>query len=237
MNINGTNAIIEALKKQAQGIIYIHTQHKSYKYIVALAKKNNCKIEIISLRDLKTQGARQGVVFKIEKAPPTFVPHLKQWLSTREKQGLGVLILDHILDPQNLGAILRSAALFNIDLVIQPERRTAPENDVSVRSAAGAFSIVHRYYENNLANTIRLLQEHNVWVFALDMDGKNIATYTFPDRVAFILGNEHKGISRLLKEKSDDVLSIPNSQALDSLNVGVSAAIACYEYYRQRAST
>lgn len=234
MNINGTNAIIEALKKQSKGVIYIHTQHKSYRHIVALAKKNNCTIQIVPLHELKTQGARQGVMFKIERAPPTYIPSLKQWLNERKTQGLCILILDHILDPQNLGAILRSAALFDVDVVIQPERRTAPENDVCARSAAGAFSIIQRYYENNLANTIRLLQEHNVWIFALDMNGKNIASYNIPERTAFILGNEHKGVSRLLKEKSDDVLSIPNNKILDSLNVSVSAGIACYEYYRQK---
>lgn len=234
MEINGSHAVIEALKKDATGTVYIHSQQKYYKLITSLAKKNHCKIEIVSPQELKSKLARQGVLFKITSVPDTYVPNLKQWLSERKEVPLGIIVLDHILDPQNLGAIMRSAVLFDIDLMVLPQRRNAPENEVAARSSAGGFATMNRCYENNLQSVVKLLQEHNIWVYAMDMKGTDMSMTKIPQRSAFILGNEHKGVSRILQEKCDERLSIPHNNKLDSLNVSVSAAIVSYEYYKVR---
>ena len=123
--------------------------------------------------------------------------------------------------------------MLGIDLVIQPERRMAPENELAGRSAAGGMSIMPRCYTNNLSNAMQLLKKNNIWVYALDMGGTSLSGVTLPDRCAFVLGGEHKGVSQLSRQSSDDVISIPNNNVLDSFNVSVSASIICYEYYTQ----
>lgn len=237
MTLNGYHAVVEALRHNATGIIYITCQHKSFKKILYLAQKNNCQIIELNQNELKAMGGRQGILFKTKPLHSTYVANLKQWLKNKESESLCVLILDHILDPQNLGAIIRSATLLGIQLIIQPERRNAPENELAARSAAGGLSIMPRCNTNNLSNVITILKEHNIWVYALDMSGIPISGFKLPNRCAFVLGGEHKGVSALLKKNSDSLLSIPNNKKLESFNVGVSASFACYEYFIQHLYT
>lgn len=235
MILNGVHAVREALQHKASGVLYVSMQHKDFKQLVLLAKKNNCKIITQSPQEIKSKGGRQGVLFQTNFLQKNYVPNLKQWLLEKEKAKatIGIIILDHILDPQNFGAIVRSANLFGINLIIQPERRMAPENAISVRSASGGMSSMPRCYENNLQNSVQLLQKYNFWIYALDMQGTSIKKIKFPKRVAFILGGEHKGVSNLLLNNCDEKISIPNNGSLESFNVSVSAAIACYEYFTQ----
>lgn len=240
MLLTGTHAIIEALQHTSTtGTLYINNRHTRYTHIVSLAKKRGCTIQVASNEEIKKKGGRQGVLFIVSKH--TFsdiqVPQLDTWLKEKTEQPLCILILDHILDPQNYGAIIRSSFLLEVDLIIAPKRRMAPENDIAFRSSAGAMSYMPRCYVSNLNSNISLLQKYNIWVYALDLDGSDITNINLPDRCAFILGSEHKGVSHLIKQHTDDVLTIPSNNKLDSFNVGVSAALTCFEYYRQHRHT
>lgn len=147
-----------------------------------------------------------------------------------------VLILDHIEDPQNLGAIIRSADAFGIGLVIIPKRRASPLTEAAVRASAGATAWVPVASVQNLADAVEKLQKAGFWIYASDMHGTKLGSIVLPEKTCFILGNEGDGVSRLLREKADETIAIPMQGHVDSLNVSVAAAICMYEFAAKHGS-
>lgn len=145
-----------------------------------------------------------------------------------------VLILDHVTDPHNLGAILRSADLFAANAVIVPGRRAAPLTAAAVQASAGTARHVPMVTVPNLAATVATLQEHDFWVYAAEMGGQRIQDSNLTGRVALIMGSEGKGVSRLLTERADARVRIPINGHADSLNVSVACGILLYEVRRQQ---
>lgn len=158
---------------------------------------------------------------------------VKEYLSTLEdgKGGL-VLILDGITDPHNLGAILRSCDQFAVDLVIIPERRSVQANETVIKISSGAAQYVPIAPVVNINREIDLLQKNGFWVYAADMNGTASYKTEFASRSVIVMGNEGSGISRLVREKCDYVVSIPMNGHIDSLNVSVAAGILLYEVRR-----
>ena len=241
MNIVGVHAVRQALHKKIPGILYIaHTQSHKDEFIALVKKYQKVTIEQKSKQALQDMGARQGIMFVAHRKDAKTM-QIESWLdSYADDNALCALVLDHIQDAQNLGAIFRSAAVFAIDSVISTIKRSAPENQFAIKASSGAMSIVPSCKVSNIRHAIKTLKKHNIWTYALDMSGKSINTYALPHRVAFVLGNEHTGISQLVMQECDDVLSIPMALAsshredtaltIDSLNVSVSAGIVCYKY-------
>jgi len=146
-----------------------------------------------------------------------------------EGQPALVLVLDHLEDPHNLGAVLRSADVFGVNLVVLPERRAAKETDAVARTSAGASAWVPMASVLNVVRAIERLKEAGFWTYAADMGGVPVRSADLPDRIALVLGAEGSGVSRLVKERCDGVLSIPQKGHVDSLNVSVAAGIFMYE--------
>lgn len=138
-----------------------------------------------------------------------------------------VLALDHIEDPRNLGAIARSAAFFGVDAIIAPQDRQALLTPASVHTSMGAFALVDLVVVTNLRQSLKKLKEAGYWTVAADMNGKNIVEVVgLHDKVVLVLGAEDKGLSRLVREDADHVVSIKGAKtAVESLNVSVAAAI------------
>jgi 23S rRNA (guanosine2251-2'-O)-methyltransferase len=143
-----------------------------------------------------------------------------------------VLVLDHIEDPHNVGAILRSADAFGVDAVIIPGRRASPLTDAAARSSAGAIAWVPVIQVNNLRAAVDALKHAGFWAYVADMAGTPVGEHPLSKKALVVLGNEGKGASRILKEAADERISIPMRGHVDSLNVSVSAAILMYEYRR-----
>ncbi len=150
--------------------------------------------------------------------------------SLSEEKDYIVLMLDGITDPHNLGAILRSADQFSVDLVIIPERRSAQANETVVRVSSGAAQYVPISVVTNLSREIKRFKESGFWVYSADMDGTPCCEEKFSRRTLLIMGSEGSGISPLVRKNSDYVVSIPTSGHIDSLNVSVSAGILLYQY-------
>jgi 23S rRNA (guanosine2251-2'-O)-methyltransferase len=144
-----------------------------------------------------------------------------------------VVALDHVEDPQNLGAILRSADVFAADLVIAPRRRAAPLSEAAVKASAGAAAYVPLALVPNLAEALRALAKAGYWIYAADMGGSPLGEAELPARCALVLGNEGAGLSRLVRDLCDGVLSVPMSGHVDSLNVSAAAAVMMYDYRRR----
>ena len=153
--------------------------------------------------------------------------------SLEERQNALVLVLDEITDPHNYGAILRSCDQFAVDLVISRRRRNAKNAPVIAQTSAGASAWVKCAEEGNLVRAVKLLKEHNFWVYGADMDGQNAWELDLKGRIALVMGGE-AGLSRLLRENCDGIAAIPSLGRIDSLNVSVAAGILLYEAIRQQ---
>jgi len=164
-----------------------------------------------------------------EKAPLTFSEALAE-LALLDR-GL-VLILDSITDPHNVGAIIRSADQFEVSLVILPDHRGASDPEIIARSSAGAASWVPVVRVPNLVRAAEQLKTAGFWIFGADAGGTTARDLEIPEKTVLIMGSEGTGISRLLRESCDAIVSIPTRGKLDSLNVSVAAGILLYEIRR-----
>jgi len=154
-------------------------------------------------------------------------------IETSKKENSIVVILDSITDPHNVGAIIRSCDQFGVDLVILPERRGASESEIIGRSSAGASAWVQTSVVTNLVRTVEELKEAGYWVYGADAGGETAGKCELKGKIALIMGSEGNGISRLLEEKCDKIISIPTCGKLDSLNVSVACGVLLYEIRRQ----
>ena len=237
MQIEGRNAVLEALKNGRE-IDYIYIKkgeiEGSINKIIGKAKDMKIMIKVVDknkLDEMSESKNHQGIIavaneyryFELEEI-------LEQ---TREKAGF-FLILDEIEDPHNLGAIIRSAEASGVDAIIIPKRRACQVNATVEKTAAGATSHIKIVRVTNLAQTIEKLKASGIWIYSVDMDGADYTKTDLKGKIALVIGNEGKGISRLVKEKSDFTVSIPMKGHINSLNASVAASILMFEAVRQR---
>lgn len=145
-----------------------------------------------------------------------------------------IVIADEISDPHNLGAIIRSAEAAGAHGVVIPKRNSAGLTSVVDKSSSGALEYMPVARVANLVTAIEELKEQGIWVYGADMDGKDIYETDFSGPVAVVVGSEGKGISRLIKEKCDFIVSIPMRGSISSLNASVACGIILYEVVRNR---
>ena len=158
---------------------------------------------------------------------------LDSFLNLNTKRSI-VLILDQLTDPQNIGAIIRSAKAFSVSAIICLEKNTPKENTLITKSSAGAIEKIKIIYVKNLVNTIKKLKEFNYWSVAMDKDSKLTLkdfcknTSLSNENLAIVLGNEGKGIRPLVKKNCDTSVRIDISKDTNSLNVSATLAIVLY---------
>ena len=146
-----------------------------------------------------------------------------------------LVLLDEVEDPQNLGAIIRSAEAAGADGIVLPERRSATLTDTVLAVSAGASAHLGVARIKNLAQTMDALKERGLWLIGAEKDGEGLFyefDYTTP--VGLVFGSEGKGLRRLIREKCDKVLSIPQRGRVNSLNVASAASVFLFEVVRQR---
>ncbi|UTC65437.1 23S rRNA (guanosine(2251)-2'-O)-methyltransferase RlmB [Treponema sp. OMZ 788] len=151
-----------------------------------------------------------------------------------EKDSAFVVILDSITDPHNTGSIIRSADQFGIDGIIVPENKSAGGFEIISKVSAGAAAWVPYVEATNLVRTVEMLKKEGFWIYGADAGGKPLPDLKFPKKTALIMGSEGKGMSRLVEETCDEIVSIPTKGKLDSLNVSVAAGILLYEISRKK---
>ena len=217
------------------------------KKILEDAKRRNIPAKETTMAELdrltaelsKTAQDHRGIVLIIEgeqKAAQNFVQFEQTITEISKKDSATVVLLDSVTDPHNVGAIIRSCDQFGADLVIMPERHGASESDVIMRSSAGAAAWVQQSVVTNLSRAVEKLKENGFWIYGADAGGSALSATSFSGKVAIVMGSEGTGMSRLVREKCDVILSIPTCGKLDSLNVSVAAGILLYEVHRQAFS-
>lgn len=248
--VTGFHAIEETLKaleneKPAAKIAGISIQYAKpgprVKKILATATKLSIPATEKAVKEIDflvqvlppTARDHRGIVLLMENAEQEAPLQLDECLKAfKDKEKALVLILDSITDPQNVGAIIRSADQFGVDLVILPEHRSATDFEVIARTSSGAASWVKIVLTPNLVRAAELLKKEGFWIYGADAGGENVALTSFADKTVLIMGSEGSGMARLLREKCDKILSIPTQGKLDSLNVSVAAGILLYETRR-----
>ena len=182
---------------------------------------------------LSEGGNHQGVLAQITDFDYCTVEDIMAKAESQDEDLL-IVLLDGITDPHNLGAIVRSAECFGAHGIVIPKHRSVGVNDTVVKVASGATEHMLIAKVTNINDTIRMLKEHNVWVYATDFDGKAPKSANLTGKVAIVIGSEGEGIKKLTKELCDDTLTIPEYGKINSLNASVATGIVLYEAVRQR---
>src|SRR5690625_878670 len=179
-------------------------------------------------------GMHQGIGLQIPPYKYADVHDLIARAADKPEPGMFV-ILDNITDPRNLGAVIRSVAAFGGDGVIIPERRSASVTAVAWRTSAGTAARVPVAKETNMTRVVKEFQQNGYQVVGLDAGGDHtLDTYDGTDNVVIVVGSEGKGISRLVRENCDTIMSIPTEGWVESLNASVAAGVVLSEFSRQR---
>ncbi|MBQ9107376.1 MAG: 23S rRNA (guanosine(2251)-2'-O)-methyltransferase RlmB [Clostridia bacterium] len=204
--------------------------------IYKMAKEKRTVISYVdkfTMDKLSEGGNHQGVLAQITDFDYSSVEDILA-LAKEKDEDLLIVLLDGITDPHNLGAIVRSAECFGAHGIVIPKHRSVSVNDTVVKVASGATEHMLIAKVTNINDTIRMLKEHNVWVYATDFDGKAPKLTNLTGNVAIVIGSEGEGIHKLTKELCDDTLTIPEYGKINSLNASVATGIILYEAVRQR---
>ena len=237
--IEGRNAVIEAFRagKTVDKLFVLeHCKEGSMNTILREAKKRDTVIQYVKkerLEQMSETGKHQGVIAYIAAYEYASVEDI---LKKAEEKGEPpfVVILDDIEDPHNLGAIIRTANLAGAHGVIIPKHRAAGLTATAVKASAGAINHTPVVKVTNIAKTIEDLKDKGLWFVCADMGGTTMYDLDLKGALGLVIGNEGKGVSRLVKEKCDFVASIPMFGDIDSLNASVAAGVMAYEIVRQR---
>lgn len=234
--VAGRNPVIELLRSErpVNKILMLKTEGGNLKRIVAMAKEKGVPVKDVAREKLDSLSAglnHQGV---IAFAAACNYATVEDIFARAGSEPLFVVIADGIEDPHNLGAIIRSADAAGAHGVIVPKRHGAGLTAAVMKASAGAAEHLPVARVSNLAATVEELKKKNVWIYAADMDGESWCTVDYSGAVALVIGSEGSGVSRLLKERSDVVVSLPMCGQVNSLNASVATGILLYEITRQR---
>ncbi len=235
----GRNPVLELLKTNKEiDKIYIlkGDLQGSIKKIVGMAKDRKIIIQEVDKNKLDLMAgnnAHQGVAALVTGFKYSTIDDILNKAKNKGESPF-VIILDGIEDPHNLGAIIRTAECAGVHGIIIPKRRAARVNQTVYKSSAGAVEHVLIADVVNISDTITRLKKEGLWIYGADMDGQSYHFHTSLDGpIALVIGNEGKGISRIVKEKCDVLVKIPMVGKISSLNASASAAILIYEVVRQ----
>ena len=207
--------------------------------IAAKAKKAGVPVQEVERKklDFMTGGAaHQGAVALCAMKEYAEVDDILNLARSRGEDPF-IIILDEIEDPHNLGAIIRSAECAGAHGVIVKKRHAAGLTYTVYKAAAGALEYVPVARVTNISDTIDALKEQGVWIYGADMDGEDYLTTDFSGGAALVIGNEGKGISRLVRQKCDTIVSLPLRGRINSLNASVAAGILMYKVAEKRAKS
>ena len=198
--------------------------------LIELANKNNISFEISK----KLKKEPQAI---IKKEKNLDLKDLKKFIDENKNKEFSILILDNILDPRNLGACIRSAAVLEVDAIIINKHQCAPLNDIAHNVSAGGAEIVNIFHVSNLVNCVKYLKDFGIQIFGLSEHA--IDSYTdcsFTNSCAIIMGSEEFGLRKKTIENCDKLIKLNSNKNFKSFNVSVATGIILSELSRQRKS-
>lgn len=236
--ITGRNAVLEALKsdREIEKLIVAKGAEGSIRKITGMAKDKKIPIqyrEKAALDRIAGRNSHQGVIAQVSEYTYCTLDDILRRAEERGEDPF-IMILDGLEDPHNLGAVMRTAECCGAHGIVIPKRRSAGITETVAKASAGAVEYMLCARVSNIGQAIDQLKERGMWVAACDMGGKAYAEQDLTGSLAVVIGSEGTGISRLVREKCDFVVSIPMKGKITSLNASNAAAILMYEVVRQR---
>jgi 23S rRNA (guanosine2251-2'-O)-methyltransferase len=235
--INGKRAVYEALAANAKIdriIIDFKVQNNpDTKRIILLAHEKSIKVQFMASKEFFRTAAdnnnSQGIIAYI--IPPKNIL-LDDLLADMANYPL-VLAVDHIQDPYNFGAILRTCETFNFKAVIYPKDRACQITPGVIKASSGAINYLQLVKVTNLAQSLEKMQKAGYWLYGTDVEGgEDIAKIKPNFPCVIVLGSEDKGMAQNIAKRMDANIHIPLAGKIESLNVSVATGIICYEFYR-----
>jgi 23S rRNA (guanosine2251-2'-O)-methyltransferase len=238
--LSGFHAIEERIKAAPPGQLgplLVAKAGPRARKIVDLAVERKIRVNRVGTHELdRLAPDHRGIALYTEDAGAGNEVTLAAFLGgLGDRQDALAVILDEVTDPHNYGAILRSCDQFGVDLVVTRTRRIAKYAEIVSKTSAGADAWVPVAETANLYRAVEVLKAAGFWIYGADMAGDAAWSRDLRGRTVIILGGEGTGLSRLLKERCDALVSIPTRGRIDSLNVSVAAGTLLYEINRQRA--
>lgn len=237
MKIEGRNSVREALLsgvKVEKVLASKSSNDKVFEEIIGLAKSHNLKIQWVSNDVLNRESVtkkHQGLILYSEDYEYSTLADI---LAERKSDGHFILILDGIVDPHNLGSIIRVADCMGVDGIVIGKNRCCGVNESVIKTSAGATSYVKVAKVTNINDTIKSLKEQNIWVYACELGGTDVRKSDLTGDIAIVVGSEGNGVSALTKKLCDGVLTLPMWGHVNSLNASVACGMMMYECTRQR---
>ena len=231
MLVYGRNVAKEILKKDKKVIKIILQEGFDDKEINSLIEKGNFRVEYKSKRDIErlADGVHQGIILDI---PDYQYKELKYVLNNDSSF---VVLLDHLEDPHNLGAIIRTCEAAGVDAIIMPKDRQVQINSTVMKTSVGTLDNMEIVSVSNLVNAIDTLKQNGFWVVGTALeDSVDYREIDYSGKIALVIGNEGSGMSQLVKKNCDFIAKIPMYGTTNSLNASVAAGIMIYEVVRDR---
>ncbi|MBE6145369.1 MAG: 23S rRNA (guanosine(2251)-2'-O)-methyltransferase RlmB [Bacilli bacterium] len=222
MKVFGKNVFNE-LKDNVKSIkkVYI-AKNFNDKEIIKFIQDNKISYSVTDPKNMDgmVEGRHQGIIAVIDDY---------EYVDYKTMLGDNVVVmLDHLEDPHNFGAIIRTCEAAGIKSIIIPKDRSVSVTSTVMKTSAGALEHVNIAMVNNLVNVMDDFKDNGFFVYAADMDGQNYKDVDFANKVLLVIGSEGNGVGRLVKKNCDQILAIPMSGHVNSLNASVAAAILIY---------
>lgn len=234
----GKNPVLEALRSELQvEKVLILKDNKDHvlKDLAERAKKQGLVVQSVERQKLETLAEgrpHQGVAALLAPFPYTELETVLD--QTKDKENAVLVVLDHITDPHNFGAIIRNAEVCGADAVLFTKRRSAGLSPAAVKASSGAAAYMPLVKTGNLAQLIAALKDNGFWIAGADMDGEAYYKANLKGKIALVLGAEGKGLSPGVEKLCDFKVSIPVYGKVDSMNVASAAAVILAEAARQQ---
>ena len=233
--VEGLHAVAAALAAGRVQSIVVELQrleHPVYASLARAAEQASAVVEVVDdVRPLATTDAPQGVIARCRPIKPVALED-----AVAASDPAAVLVFDHIEDPRNLGAAVRSAVAAGFGAIVVPKRRSAPLGPTAFKAAAGTFERIAITEVGSIPEALQRLNQLGLWRVGLDAEGEQslFGFKVFADPVAIVVGAERSGLSRLTAQRCDALVSIPQRGEVESLNASVATALAVFEVARMR---
>ena len=237
--IVGKNPVLEALRSDVQVDKILLVQgglSSGMQAIISKAKAKNIPIKTVSktkLDFISNNAVHQGVAAYTAPKKYCSIEDILNYAKEKNEDPF-VIICDGMEDPHNLGAIIRTAEAAGAHGIIIPKNNAASLTHTTAKASSGAFVHMNIARVTNITNTIKALKQSGLWIYCADMDGSPSKSFDLTGAIGLVVGSEGKGISRLVKENCDGVLSLPMKGKINSLNASVAAGILMYDILRQK---
>lgn len=238
MKVEGRNAVYELLKTEKEidkVLVQKDLKDEASKRLINVIRSHKVKVQLVDkyVIEKESESKRsQGFIAFVSNYKYFDLDDIIEGAS--DKDGF-IVILNEILDPHNLGSIIRVCECAGVDGLVIGKDRSASVNDTVMRISSGALNHVKVARVTNINTAIEELKEHGYWVYGAEVGGESIYSTNLTGKLCLVIGGEDSGVKKLTKQKCDGIISIPMFGKVNSLNASVACGVAVYEAVRQRS--